>query len=113
MYITFLIVLRKRCPKCGVPLLLCSACLASGPNLLKKEVCCTLCAEDKAKGRASFDKKRHFEEIRGSVNEDGKKRKGDSLNCVVCNTVFKSRNMLFKHLKDSGHQKRQKKSKKI
>jgi len=114
---------KRRCPVCGVPLLLCTQCAASGEH---SNIKCSLCKEDEKLGRRPFNKKEHYKEVEevypelitsitGNKPQDAagvstKKRKSDAV-CGVCAESFPSRNALFKHLKESGHQNRKAKKK--
>ena len=107
---------RKRCPVCGVPLLLCPACLENTPPDAK----CTLCKEDAALGRRPFTKANHRREVAaaGSIlggpegGNGGRKKDKQENMCGVCQEKFKSRNALFKHLNDTGHKNRKAKKNK-
>lgn len=112
---------KRRCPICGVPLLLCPDCLKHGAPDAK----CFLCQEDEKEGRR-FDKRSHFngliaddlEKLANSgkvngVNLLSKKRIRGIHTCGVCEEVFTSRNALFRHIKESGHANRKSKKRKI
>ena len=111
---------KRRCPICGVPLLLCPDCLKSGAPNAK----CFLCQEDERAGRR-FDKRQHFNGLvasdieklassgRANVNLLSKKRIRGIHTCGVCEEVFTSRNSLFKHIKETGHANRKSKKKKL
>ncbi len=116
---------RKRCPVCGVPLLLCFDCIKSKADKVKR-VKCNLCREDGRLGRKPFNKREHKMSIGGMGNECGDEEDEDDDNrscvsnntssgkrslsaqcvCGVCSEEFKSRNLLFKHIKDTGHANR-------
>jgi hypothetical protein len=114
---------RKRCPVCGVPLLLCPACLENPPATAK----CTLCKEDEQTGKRAFTKANHRREVAeagpilgggggkgggaGAAGNRGKKVRAEHL-CGMCQASFKSRNALFKHLNETGHKNRKAKKQK-
>ncbi len=110
---------KKRCPvPCGVPLLLCNDCLASDAVAL-----CTLCQEDKVKGHAQFNKRKHYNEValQQTKCQIEKSHLSSSMlatkklavhACGVCDHVFTSRNGLFRHIKETGHANRKAKKQK-
>jgi predicted sulfurtransferase len=83
---------KKRCPACGVPLLICEACQA---KKLELKSVCALCEEQ---GKRPEQKQR-------------KKRDGNGQSCAMCLEEFKTRNALFRHLKETGHMNRPRKNK--
>lgn len=76
----------KRCLGCGVPLLICEAC-----QKLKKEleVVCHLCEEQNIEPKCN--KPKLAQQVH-SIPE-----------CGVCGMNFKSRNAMFRHIKETGH----------
>lgn len=104
---------KRRCPTCGVPLLLCTNCLKTDAD--KHGAKCHLCQEDEKEKRKPFNKKLHYAEIMGGDEEGGLNNKNSGApgkrpkpaaathTCGVCEEAFKSRNALFKHIKESGH----------
>lgn len=132
---------KKRCLTCGVPLLLCPACIKA--DMDKKGAVCALCKEDKALGRPAFNKRMAKDGIirSGECGFDeegdddasvcsggsagtatgpgrdaysiGNKYKRGGHECGVCKEEFKTRNALFRHIQDMGHmnRKRQRKAK--
>lgn len=117
---------KKRCRICGVPLLLCPACLDKKAERYAK---CFLCQEDEKNNRKPFDKKAHMMSISGGECgdevveiEEWRKPLQGGINgskkpkvnkCGVCEEVFKSRNALFKHITESGHATRKAKKQKL
>jgi hypothetical protein len=115
---------KRRCPTCGVPLLLCPACV--DPKTGKPNVKCFLCQDDEKGGRKKFDKRQHFNELVATGVEKlessgkpsfpaslmSKKRIRGIHACGMCEEVFTSRNSLFKHIKDTGHANRKAKRRK-
>lgn len=126
---------KKRCTTCGVPLLICPQCVARG---VEKTALCLLCKQDVALGRKSFDKRKHKQEVQrnsliaptwsseagdtrhaslrslgsgvtSSEEPSAKKIKLDKKTCGVCCEAFKSRNALFRHINETGHQNRRSK----
>jgi hypothetical protein len=105
---------KKRCPICGVPLLLCPTCLSHTDQHQFK---CSLCKEDEALGRKPFNKKEHYRQVAEEIitvdptaQRPVVKKKAKCL-CGVCSVEFPSRNALFKHLTESGHHNRRAKKK--
>jgi predicted sulfurtransferase len=126
---------KKRCLTCGVPLLLCPACIKG--DMDKKGAVCALCKEDKELGRPAFNKRMAKDGIirsgecgneedfddEGSVCSGGSagatrdayantKYKRGGHECGVCHEEFKTRNALFRHIQDFGHMNRKKQRKK-
>lgn len=115
---------KRRCPVCGVPLLLCPDCLKA-PE--KKDAICFLCQEDKSQGRQKFDKRKHFNDLVlgdcDKLDSNGKralpaamttnKRIRGIHTCGVCEEVFTSRNALFRHINETGHANRKSKKRKV
>ncbi len=117
---------KKRCPVCGVPLLLCTDCIKNDAD--KKGAVCALCQADKELGRQPFNKKKHYADVLRSLGEGGndgdeaedpvlgkRSREGSKVPlghvCGVCSEAFKSRNLLFRHIKETGHANRKSKKK--
>ena len=115
---------KKRCHACGVPLLICPQCIE---NNVDKTALCTLCQEDEKLGREKFDKSKHKREVQQNLSQTPiwrQKNGGDThkdttngatfnkKSCGVCKEVFKSRNALFRHIKETGHHNRHSKKKK-
>lgn len=105
---------KRRCPICGVPLLLCMDC----QQLNERKFKCTLCQEDDELGRKPFNKKEHYRQVAEEILEVDPvakvpvvKKKAKSV-CGVCSEEFTSRNALFRHLSESGHHNRRAKKKK-
>jgi hypothetical protein len=105
---------KKRCPVCGVPLLLCPQCLS---RVDQQQFKCSLCKEDEALGRKPFNKKAHYRQVAEEIitvdptaQRPIVKKKSKCL-CGVCSVEFPSRNALFKHLTESGHHNRRAKKK--
>ena len=78
---------KKRCPACKVPLLICDDCQHNEVTGV-----CALCQKQGLTPKNKIHKP---------------KSKGNS--CSVCETLFKSRNELFRHLNESGHHNRKSK----
>ncbi|KAJ3252160.1 hypothetical protein HK103_001813 [Boothiomyces macroporosus] len=89
---------NKRCPGCRVPLLICDDCQAQNKE---KETVCHLCKEQDIKPQLSNREKKLHDKQAVKLKPE----------CGVCSEVFKSRNALFKHLQETGHQNRKAKKK--
>jgi predicted sulfurtransferase len=77
---------KKRCPPCGVPLLLCDTCQAN-----QVEAVCNLCQKQGVKPKSKI------------IHTSKKKAIPE---CGVCKQTFPSRNAMFKHIKETGHANR-------
>ena len=97
---------KRRCPQCAVPLLICYACQSKDKH---KSSLCALCKEDKANGKL-FKKTGDAPDVTKKqlgVRHEAKAAKVNE--CGRCGEKFKSRNALFRHVKETGHfQKRRK-----
>ena len=85
---------NKRCPSCRVPLLICDSCQKEGKDA---STVCTLCKEEGKQPVLSNRQKRKMEHSGSGTAKN---------QCAVCEEEFRSRNGLFKHLEESGHQDR-------
>lgn len=87
---------NHRCPACRVPLLICQECQSAGKQFT---TVCHLCQEEGVEPTMSNRQKRKQME---SADADG----GQRNTCAGCGESFRSRNGLFKHLQETGHQER-------
>ncbi len=85
---------NHRCPACRVPLLICEECQSAGKQF---STVCHLCQEQGVQPTMSNRQKRKLESDASGAERN---------TCAGCGETFRSRNGLFKHLQETGHQER-------